>query len=94
VQKQEIITFKVDSDLADIIKRLPNRSDFIRKAILNSLENTCPLCQGAGIINPSQKRHWDAFLENHEITHCDECDSIQINCVHSEQTILTHSAHS
>ena len=49
-QKQEIITFKVDRELAELIKRIPNRSDFIRRAVLSALDNTCPLCQGSGII--------------------------------------------
>ena len=46
--KDEVITFKVESQLAEILKRMPNRSQFIRSAILNSLEHVCPLCQGLG----------------------------------------------
>jgi len=53
-----VISFKVDAALAEEIRQLPNRSDFIRKAILAAMENTCPLCQGTGIITPEQKPHW------------------------------------
>lgn len=78
--KQEVITFKVDASLAEIIRRLPNRSEFIRRAILDAIENSCPLCQGTGIISPDQKVHWDSFLETHHIEHCDDCDSIYLSC--------------
>ena len=88
--KQDTITFKVDDDLAGIIRRLPNRSDFIRKAILHALDNACPLCQGAGILTPSQKKHWDEFLHDHQVTHCDECDSLYISCQNDD---LPHDPH-
>lgn len=78
--KQETISFKVDPALADIIRRVPNRSDFIRKAIMNALENTCPLCQGSGIITPEQKPHWEKFLKSHDIVKCAECDAVYIEC--------------
>ena len=78
--KHEIITFKVDENLAEIIRRLPNRSEFIRKAVLNAIDNACPLCQGTGIISPEQKEHWEEFLKHHHVEHCDECDSIYLSC--------------
>lgn len=78
--KQETITFKADQALADVIKQLPNRSDFIRKAILSALENTCPLCQGTGIITPEQKPHWEEFLKHHSLHKCEGCDAIFLQC--------------
>ena len=78
--KQEVITFKVDSDLADIIKLQPNRSEFISKAILNAIDNTCPLCRGTGIITPRQKVHWDKFLETHLVERCKDCDAVHLVC--------------
>ncbi len=78
--KQEVITFKVDSDLAEIIKLQPNRSEFIRKAILNAIDNTCPLCRGTGIITPQQKVHWDEFLENHMVERCSDCNAVHLVC--------------
>ena len=91
MNKQEIITFKVDEQLGEIIKRLPNRSDFIRKAVLHALDNACPLCQGSGILTPSQKKHWESFLESHEISHCEECDSLYITCISGEDDEVHHS---
>jgi hypothetical protein len=78
--KNEIITFKVDEALAELIHRVPNKSEFIRQAIMAALDNTCPLCQGTGSLNPDQKRHWDAFAAHHEIEKCTDCNAIHIHC--------------
>lgn len=79
-QKQEVITFKADPVLAAEIKKLPNRSDFIRRAILAAMENTCPLCQGTGIITPEQKPHWEEFLKHHSLHKCEDCEAIFLKC--------------
>jgi hypothetical protein len=63
--KDEVITFKAEASLAEAIRNLPNRSAFIRAAILSALDHACPLCQGTGIMTPEQKRHWDTFSETH-----------------------------
>ena len=78
--KDEVITFKVESQLAEILRRLPNRSEFIRSAILNSLDHVCPLCQGSGILSPDQQRHWREFAEHHGIRECKECGSVVLVC--------------
>ena len=83
--KQEVITFKVDETLAEIIKQIPNRSDFIRRAILSSLENVCPLCLGSGILTPQQKRHWNEFSEHHSVSRCKECEAVMMTCDRQEQ---------
>lgn len=80
--KQETITFKVDSDLANTLAHLPNRSEFIRKAILNAIENTCPLCQGTGHLSEHQKAHWEHMAHQHHLEHCETCDAIHDH-VHS-----------
>lgn len=78
--KNEIITFKVDADLGAVIQRLPNKSEFIRQAVMAALSNTCPLCQGTGSLTPAQKRHWDEFAQHHEIEKCGDCDAVHIQC--------------
>jgi hypothetical protein len=78
--KDEIITFKVEAPLAEMLKRMPNRSQFIRSAILSSLEHICPLCQGLGILSPDQKQHWQEFSEHHGIGECRECGSVVLVC--------------
>ena len=55
-RKQEIVTFKVDEPLWEAMKGIPNRSEFIRAAILSALDSVCPLCKGSGILTPDQRR--------------------------------------
>lgn len=78
--KDEVITFKAEASLAEAIRNLPNRSAFIRAAILSALDHACPLCQGTGIMSPEQKRHWETFSQNHQIDHCRECDAVHLVC--------------
>jgi len=78
--KQEIITFKVDAHLLELMKGIHNRSEFIRTAILAALENACPLCKGAGVLTPKQKEHWDAFAAGHSVQECEECHELRIVC--------------
>ena len=54
-RKDAIITFKVDESLAGAMQGLPNRSEFIRSAILGALENTCPTCKGTGMLTLQQR---------------------------------------
>lgn len=78
--KSDLITFKVDPSLAEAIERLPNRSEFIRKAILAALTNTCPLCQGTGVLTPEQREHWDSFNRSHKLERCDDCQAVHLQC--------------
>ncbi|HAK46572.1 MAG TPA: hypothetical protein DCO79_11730 [Spirochaeta sp.] len=78
--KEQVITFKVGRDLQEVLNRIPNKSEFIRNSILESLGNKCPLCGGTGILNESQKHHWNHFLEHHSIEKCNDCDQIHIKC--------------
>ncbi len=79
-KKQEIITFKVDAALAEAMRRVPNRSEFIRSAILMALHSVCPLCRGSGILTPEQRQHWNAFAANHSLEECGECHVMHIVC--------------
>ena len=78
--KDEVISFKVGSALARVIRRLPNRSQFIRAAVLSAMDHACPLCQGTGIMSPEQKKHWDSFARDHAVKHCQECDALYLSC--------------
>jgi hypothetical protein len=78
--KQEIITFKVDESLARLIRRIPNRSQFIRGALLAALNGICPLCQGSGILSADQKEHWSRFTEHHQLRECPECEAVIVEC--------------
>lgn len=84
-KKQEVITFKVDEDLLKKIRDIPNRSEFIRNAIIGALGSLCPLCNGTGVLNPNQKRHWEDFAIHHSIKKCNGCDEHFLVCLNSEQ---------
>jgi len=83
--KTEIITFKVDEELAELIQRLPNKSEFIRQAVMAAMNNTCPLCQGTGRLTPAQKTHWNEFTQHHEIEECGDCHAFHIHCVYEDK---------
>ncbi|MBU8934944.1 MAG: ribbon-helix-helix domain-containing protein [candidate division Zixibacteria bacterium] len=79
-RKSEIVTFKVDESLLEALKGIPNRSSFIRSALLAALDSTCPLCMGTGILTPSQRDHWDQFNESHQVEECSDCHELHLVC--------------
>ncbi|HOZ45706.1 MAG TPA: ribbon-helix-helix domain-containing protein [Candidatus Hydrogenedentes bacterium] len=78
--KPEIITFKVDNELSEAMRGIPNRSQFIRSAVLAALDNTCPLCRGVGVLTPKQREHWNEFARTHSVTECAECHEYYLQC--------------
>jgi hypothetical protein len=78
--KGEIITFKADDELLEALRGVPNRSEFIRRAILQALESSCPLCGGTGLLTPMQKRHWEEFSRSHPLRECDDCHEMHLVC--------------
>lgn len=48
--RETVVTIRVDSCLADMLKSVPNRSAFIRDAIRDALARQCPVCHGAGVV--------------------------------------------
>jgi len=79
-RKGEIITFKVDASLFAAMRTIPNRSEFIRGAILAALDNVCPLCRGTGCLTPAQKKHWRHFERDHTVEECKECHELRLVC--------------
>lgn len=82
----EVITFKVDAELARELDQVPNRSAFIRSAVLAALGNTCPLCQGSGILSVSQQSHWNQIAEHHHMAECSDCHETVLVCDHEAGT--------
>ncbi len=78
--KPQVITFKADEALARLIRRIPNRSQFIRNALLSALDGVCPLCQGTGILSADQKEHWTRFTEHHRLRECPQCAAVYLEC--------------
>ncbi len=79
-EKTDIITFKAPEYLKEALKGIPNRSEFIRNAILAALGCVCPLCKGSGILLPNQKEHWKRFTKDHFVTQCKECNALHLVC--------------
>lgn len=80
MKKQEVISFKVNKEIAKKLEDLPNRSEFIRQAVTSALKASCPLCNGRGVLNDKQLRHWEEFTKKHSIKSCSSCDSIILTC--------------
>lgn len=79
-RKHEIITFKVDEPLRQAMTGIPNRSEFIRAAILSALDSVCPLCKGSGILTPDQRAHWQTFAQHHSVAECENCHAMHLVC--------------
>ena len=85
-RKGEIITFKADDSLLDAMKGVPNRSEFIRTALLAALDSVCPVCRGTGVLTPDQRTHWRAFADAHTVEECDHCHEVQFVCTGARAT--------
>jgi hypothetical protein len=71
--KTEVVAFKVEKELADLLNQLPNKSAFIRKAIVAQLSMACPLCNGAGLVSRGVHDHYAPLLARISSRHCDGC---------------------
>jgi hypothetical protein len=70
----------VDEDLMEFMRDIPNRSQFIRAAIVSALGSTCPVCGGSGMLTRNQKRHWDDFTTCHSLETCKDCNEQVLVC--------------
>ena len=73
--KSKIVAFKVEDDLAEFLNNLPNKSDFIRKAILAQFGMTCPLCTGSGVVPRGVHNHYEPLIAANNERPCDKCKS-------------------
>ncbi|KMY68253.1 hypothetical protein AAU61_00625 [Desulfocarbo indianensis] len=78
--RHEVISFKADESLIKAMAAIPNRSEFIRSAVLAALDGVCPLCQGTGILSAEQKDHWRRFSQSHHLEECDQCHAWHLVC--------------
>ena len=78
----EVITFKADRDLMKLLKGIRNRSEFIRIAVLEALDNACPFCRGTGVLTPHRKKHWNELAGQHAMKECKECHEDVLVCGH------------
>jgi len=71
--KPAVVAFKVEKELAEILDQLPNKSAFIRKAIVAQLGMACPLCQGSGVVPRGLHDHYAALLGRLNSRQCEGC---------------------
>jgi hypothetical protein len=71
--KTAVVAFKVEMELADLLNKLPNKSDFIRKAIVAQLGMACPLCNGRGVVPRGIHDYYAPLLAQMTQAHCDGC---------------------
>jgi hypothetical protein len=72
-QKSQIVAFKVEEELARFLDRLPNKSEFIRKAILAQFAMTCPLCTGTGVVERGIHDHFEPMIASNRTRPCEKC---------------------
>ena len=74
-QKSEVVAFKVEKELADLLNKLPNKSAFIRRAIEAQLGRACPLCNGKGVVPRGVHDHYAPLIKQLSARDCDGCGS-------------------
>lgn len=91
--KERVFTSKTDEQLAGLLDQLPNRSEFIRKALLTAMNRHCPLCHGSGILTAEQQTHLEHFLATHSLEKCTSCNAIHFTCLEqpSRPFLATHT---
>jgi len=72
-KKATMVGFKVDDALRRYLFALPNRSEFIRRAILTALRRSCPLCLGQGTVPIPIGEHFAPILDANSRVACHRC---------------------
>ena len=71
--KPKLIAFKAEEELAELLDRLPNKSEFIRRAVLSQIGMTCPLCLGVGNVSRGVGTHFTPVIADHMTYPCAAC---------------------
>jgi len=72
-QKTAVVAFKVEEELAALLDKLPNKSEFIRRAIAAQLGTACPLCNGRGVVPRGVHDHYAPLIEQFKQRGCELC---------------------
>ena len=78
-----VMTFKVEPELADLLRRESNTSEFIRQAVRDRIGNICPLCGGNGRVTSLQHLAAEKLLTNHEQVRCTQCGNVEFAPCHT-----------
>ncbi len=72
--KGVVVSFRVDRHLADVLKKVPDKSSFIRDMILRSFYETCPMCRGRGVLPVELARWATRTLKDQKAVDCRCCN--------------------
>jgi hypothetical protein len=67
------VAVKIEAELARFLDQLPNKSEFIRQAILAQFGTACPLCVGSGQVPSAIGVHYAPVLGRHRERSCAKC---------------------
>jgi hypothetical protein len=71
--KSQMVAFKVEQELAEFLDKLPNKSEFIRRAIVAQFAMSCPLCKGSGTVPQGIHKHYAPIIAEHYDRTCEIC---------------------
>ncbi len=71
--KDQVMAFKVDAKLADLLASVKNKSELIRDAVYAYLGHLCPLCEGKGTIPANRSHEIELLLKQLEFATCTGC---------------------
>src|SRR5690349_20488036 len=91
--KQTVVSFRVDQHLAEILNQLPDKSTFIREAIMRRFHTSCPFCQGRGVL-PKVIAEWiSAQVPEFKTSECTCCHYLYpVELVQEELKAHPHEA--
>jgi hypothetical protein len=75
--RDRIISFKVNPELGRLLDALPNKSDFIRQAILTQFRAICPFCRGKGVVPRGLGEHYTGVFACHRHVRCAGCGAAE-----------------
>ena len=71
--KDQVMAFKVDATLAELLGGVKNKSELIRDAVYAYLGHLCPLCEGKGTIPANRSHEIELLLKQLEFATCTGC---------------------
>ena len=72
-KKSTTVAFKIEEELAEFLDALPNKSEYIRRAIIAQFGMTCPLCTGSGTVARGLHTHYKPVIQEHSNRPCERC---------------------
>lgn len=76
--KPRLVAFKVEEELAGFLDALPNKSEFIRRAVLAQFGMACPLCTGPGVVPRGIGEHYAEVIQTHSQRSCAGCGRSEV----------------